>query len=96
MAQAMVKSHGAIILDVREPWETERVSIDGSYAIPLGEVPEECKRFAKDLIILTLCHHGVRSQRAAMMLRQMGLAAWSIKGGIDRWSSEVDPALQRY
>jgi rhodanese-related sulfurtransferase len=42
------------------------------------------------------CHHGVRSLRAALALRQLGINAKSMAGGIDLWSIDIDPAIRRY
>jgi len=43
------------------------------------------------------CHHGVRSLKAALWLREQGIEqAQSLQGGIDRWSLEIDPAVPRY
>jgi len=47
--------------------------------------------------LLVLCHHGVRSLQVVAWLRQCGLNnCYSVAGGIDRWSREVDPAIPRY
>jgi rhodanese-related sulfurtransferase len=51
----------------------------------------------RDKPIVVHCHHGVRSLRVAKFLREKGFAhAQSMKGGIDAWSVEVDPAVPRY
>jgi len=44
-----------------------------------------------------MCHHGQRSQRALELLRQSGFGnVKNLRGGIDAWSREVDPAVARY
>jgi rhodanese-related sulfurtransferase len=43
------------------------------------------------------CHHGQRSQRALEFLRRSGFERLkNLRGGIDAWSREVDPAVPRY
>ena len=46
--------------------------------------------------IVTLCHHGVRSLRAALWLRSQGYEAVSVRGGIDAWTIKIDPSLTTY
>jgi len=48
-------------------------------------------------LVVTYCHHGVRSLSAAAMLERAGLReVASLAGGIDAWAREVDPTLGRY
>jgi len=43
------------------------------------------------------CHTGVRSVYAAAFLQQQGFEeVYSMAGGIDAWSTQVDPAVARY
>jgi rhodanese-related sulfurtransferase len=47
--------------------------------------------------VVVYCHHGVRSLKAASLLRAAGVnGAVSMAGGIDRWSVAIDPAVPRY
>lgn len=87
-----------MVLDVREPWEYETAHIEGSRHIPMGEIPA---RFNQELDperhIVVLCHHGVRSMNVTAWLRQQGFdKVQSLRGGIDRWSREVDPSVPLY
>jgi adenylyltransferase/sulfurtransferase len=48
-------------------------------------------------LVVTYCHHGVRSLNAAAILLRAGHArVASLAGGIDRWSIEIDPSVPRY
>ncbi len=87
-----------VVLDVREPWEIEPASIAGSKNIPMGEIPA---RFSEELDpekhIVVMCHHGVRSMNVTAWLRQHGWEdVQSLRGGIDRWSREIDPKVPLY
>ena len=47
--------------------------------------------------LVVFCHHGVRSYRIVDWLRKQGVEnCTSMRGGIDRWSVEVDPTIRRY
>lgn len=86
------------LLDVREPWEFEAAQIAGSMHMPMGDVPA---RFQQELDpenhIVVVCHHGVRSMNVTAWLRQQGFEkVQSLRGGIDRWSREIDPTVPLY
>ena len=99
-AEMMAK--GAIVaIDCRETneWDTSRVS--GMTLVPLGEIQsrvEEIEALASGGgTVAVMCHHGRRSMKAAMLLRQLGVEnAMSIAGGIDWWSRSVDASVPRY
>jgi len=51
----------------------------------------------KDAAIALHCHHGMRSRAAAEQLLREGFTnVYNLEGGIDAWSSEVDPSVPRY
>ncbi len=88
------------IIDVREPEEVALARIEGAELIPMGTVPERLQQLealSDEMDLAILCHHGVRSLNVAAWLRQRGVEnCFSISGGIDRWSVEIDPAVPRY
>jgi adenylyltransferase/sulfurtransferase len=85
-------------VDVRQPWEHETCALPGSVLIPLDELPARLDEVTppKDALVVAYCHHGVRSLSAAVLLERAGIAAFSLAGGIDAWSRDVDPLLPRY
>ncbi len=94
-AKAALES-GAQLLDVREPWEVSRATL-GGVNIPMGDIPSRLQELDPEEHILVLCHHGVRSLNVTAWLRQQGFEqVQSIRGGIDRWSRELDAAIPRY
>lgn len=86
-----------VLLDVREPFEFEKVHIPGSVLIPLGQLQHRLGELDRDAEIITYCHHGMRSMTAASILRASGFQhVRSMAGGIDGWSLKVDFSLPRY
>ena len=86
-----------LFVDVREKWEYEASHIEGSVLVPLREIPAHLQRLETEADVVFFCHHGVRSMDAAVWLRSKGVAgARSMAGGIDRWTTEVDPQVPRY
>jgi rhodanese-related sulfurtransferase len=92
------KLEQVLVLDCREQWEFDTCSIAGSRLIPMKQVPqhlEELKTETRPIVVY--CHHGMRSMNVTNWLRGQGLAnVFSLTGGIDRWSEEVDPSVPRY
>jgi rhodanese-related sulfurtransferase len=90
----------ATLIDVREPEECALARVEGAELIPMGSVPAEFQKLERlsdsgDLLIL--CHHGVRSLQVTMWLRARGIEnCYSVEGGIDRWSREVDATVPQY
>ena len=96
LRQMLDAPHAPLLLDVRQPWEAEIASIAGSLLVPLPALAHGVTSLPRDRPIAVYCHHGVRSQMAAEYLLRGGYDAMSLAGGIDRWSVEVDPAIDRY
>ena len=86
-----------LLVDVREPWEYAQCRIEGAKSIPMGTVPANLQQLDGDEEVICYCHHGMRSLDVANWLRSQGVqSAKSMAGGIDRWSTEIDPAVPRY
>lgn len=83
---------------MREPWELATARIEGSLPMPMGEVAVRAhQELDPEERLLVVCHHGVRSMNVTVWLRNQGFEhAQSVRGGIDAWSLEVDPAVGRY
>jgi rhodanese-related sulfurtransferase len=88
------------LIDVREPHEFAIAKIEGAVLIPMRAVPGELQTLearADEGPLMVFCHHGVRSLNVVNWLRNQGVeACQSISGGIDLWSTTVDPSIPRY
>jgi rhodanese-related sulfurtransferase len=87
------------LIDCREDEELAICAIDGHEWVPLGAFPAkiEALRADSERGVVVYCHHGMRSQRAALFLRAHGVEhAFSMSGGIDMWSDIIDATLPRY
>jgi rhodanese-related sulfurtransferase len=88
---------GALLLDVREPFEVQLCAVAGSRFIPMRQIPESMPELPRDQPILVMCHHGGRSLRVTEFLRANGFAnVTNIAGGIDAWAEQIDQTLARY
>lgn len=86
-----------VLVDVREPWEFAQCRIEGSVSIPLGQLPARLVELPVDRDLVLVCHHGSRSQHAAMLLAQRGYASvHNLRGGVEAWAADVEPGMKRY
>ena len=75
--------------------------MEGAELFPLSRFPEEATANllhpGDERPLIVYCHHGMRSMNATRFLRGKGKeAVWSLAGGIDLWSTQIDPAVPRY
>lgn len=97
--EMMARGEPICLVDVRQPWEHELVHLPGAVLLPLDQLEDLVDEFSPphDALVVTYCHHGIRSLNGAAMLQQLGHArVASLAGGIDRWAVEIDPSLRRY
>jgi adenylyltransferase/sulfurtransferase len=84
------------LLDVREVQEFAIANL-GGMLIPLSELSARCSELDPDKETVVMCHHGIRSAHAVLYLKNLGFRdVKNLRGGIDRWSAEVDPSVPRY
>ena len=90
----------AVLIDVREVAEHQLTRIEGAELIPMNTVPQRLQYLdglADEKTLLIYCHHGMRSLNVVDWLRRQGVTnCQNVSGGIERWSTTVDPAVQRY
>ena len=87
------------LIDCREREELDFCRIEGCDWVPLGAFPTSLEALTADTErgVVVYCHHGMRSLRAASILRSHGVAnAFSMSGGIDEWSAFIDAEIPRY
>jgi adenylyltransferase/sulfurtransferase len=98
-ARAMLARGTLLLIDVRTREEHEFVNIPGGVLIPVDQIEKRADEVEprEGQVVATLCHHGVRSMRAALALRALGHPkAVSVAGGIEAWARHADPSVRRY
>jgi sulfur-carrier protein adenylyltransferase/sulfurtransferase len=86
------------LVDVREPAEFEIVRVPGATLIPKGEILSGAAlaQLPQDRQIVLYCKSGVRSAEALAAVKQAGLNAVHVQGGVLAWANQVDPSLPTY
>jgi len=74
-----------IIVDVRQPLETQSGSVPGAVLIPLTEFGRRMAELPRDRPILTICRSSHRSPIAARQLKRAGYNVTDVAGGTMAW-----------
>ena len=76
---------GAILVDVRSAseWRSEHAPV--ARHIPLDQLAQKASSLPADTPVVVMCHSGVRSAQGARTLRNAGIDAVSLRGGIIAW-----------
>jgi rhodanese-related sulfurtransferase len=90
-AQQLLESGEAQLVDVRETSEWNLGHIDGIEWIPMGQLPMRWRELDPDKKWICVCRSGSRSNYAALLLRQVGLDASNLAGGMLEWKAEKLP-----
>ena len=97
LAQRLASDSPPLIIDVREPWEFDIARLPGARLMPGSTLASADVSFLRDRPAVLYCHSGVRSAQWLRWLRSRGYDSVShLRGGIEAWSTEVDPSVPRY
>ncbi len=84
------------LFDVREEWEREIARIEGSKILD-QKAAKLISTLSPESLMVFQCRTGRRSQLAAEYFQTQGFTrVFNLKGGIDAWSTEIDPTVPRY
>jgi rhodanese-related sulfurtransferase len=100
-AQAVDAPAAMQLLDVREPWGCALAPLKlpgvATLAIPMGSVPARLDELPRTQSVVCICHHGARSAQIVAFLMQRGWTdVYNLAGGIDAWSTQIDPSVPPY
>jgi len=83
-------------IDVRTPEEWELARLDAAELLDYDD-SARYMGLPKDRKIVFTCHHGMRSLDVASYFVGHGFTqVYSMRGGIDAWSDDVDPSIPKY
>jgi len=91
--QAALADGSAQVIDVREPYEWEAGRIDGALHIELEHLSSNAAKVDTDRPVIFHCRLGSRSAMAAQAFRGVGIDAYSMAGGLQRWADENRPLI---
>jgi rhodanese-related sulfurtransferase len=97
LARRLAAPNPPILVDVREPNEFQFCCIEGAQLKPLGDIMLWAGGLDREAEYVVQCHSGFRSGQAVGYLQSLGFKrVFNLRGGIDAWSTLVDPNVPRY
>ena len=97
LAAALKADPAAKLIDIRTREEFDAVHIGGAIFFSQELMQEILVRWDRAALLALIDHTGARSMDAAAYFAGHGFGnVRAVRGGIDAWSQEVDPALARY
>jgi rhodanese-related sulfurtransferase len=92
-AFALAHADGAVVIDVREPYEYASGHVPGAELVPLARVPARAGALPRHQPVYIICATGNRSLTAARFLVGRGVGARSVAGGTSRWMARGLPVV---
>lgn len=96
-AELAINKDAVTIIDVRSPAEYEASHIDGSFNVPLDQLPDYADSL-RDTIhkpVVLVCRSGMRAQQAESALRSHDLPGLHVlEGGLSSWENANRPVIR--
>ncbi len=85
------------LIDVREAYEYDICNLEGEL-IPMGDIPSNVERIARDKQVIVYCRTGRRSADAITWLENNHKFdnLYNLTGGIMEWARDIDPDMETY
>jgi rhodanese-related sulfurtransferase len=95
--KGLLENKQADLLDIRTREEYEVVHLEGAQLLDQAVMQAILSTRARDRLLVIVDHQGSRSLDAAAYFAGHGFTnVKCLRGGIDAWSTEIDPTLPRY
>lgn len=76
---------GALLIDVREQVEWIAGHAPEATHIPLGFIPQAIANLPREEKVVVICRSGNRSMHAVMAMKEAGIDAVNLSGGMHAW-----------
>jgi rhodanese-related sulfurtransferase len=93
-AFAAAHDGGAVVIDVREPYEYVTGHVPGARLVPLAQIASARADLPRDQRVYVICASGNRSLAAADFLAHGGVDAVSVAGGTGAWARAGRPVVR--
>lgn len=84
-----LKKTGAVVLDIREPAETDGGTIDGALLIPMNTLRADPEQLDKSKTYVVCCGVGKRAHNVCRFLTQHGYDVYNLTGGWNGYTMDV-------
>lgn len=90
VAQAMLDSDSAKLIDCRYDIEFEQSHIPGAMLVPLDQLRDDVSMIMPNATYIIYCSSGKRSKVATFLLNERGIKAMSLIGGLKSWPYDIE------
>jgi rhodanese-related sulfurtransferase len=90
---AVAATSNLVLLDVRENDEWASGHAAHAIHIPMGEIVERVHEIDRSKRVVCICRSGGRSARVTQWLRQQGIDAVNLAGGMHAWVGAQHPVI---
>ncbi|MFR9777610.1 rhodanese-like domain-containing protein [Micromonospora sp. MS34] len=90
---AAAHGEGAVVVDVREPFEYVEGHVPGARSVPLAQLPTVVGDLPRNRPVYVICASGNRSLAGAQFLARAGVDARSVGGGTGGWVRSGRPVV---
>lgn len=91
---AAAHADGALVIDVREPFEYAEGHVPAARLVPLASLPRHVGELPAGEPVYVICASGNRSWTAARFLATRGIDAKSVAGGTSEWVARGRPVIR--
>ncbi len=92
---ARLVEDGAVLVDVREPYEWQAGHAPKARHIPLSQLAQRARELPEGRPLIMVCRSGNRSARAAAALARQGRTVSNLRGGMHAWSRSGLPVVAK-
>jgi len=94
-AFAAAHRDGAVVVDVREPFEDAAGHVPGAALMPMAAVQARLRELPRGRPVYVICAGGGRSLTVASWMASAGVEAWSVAGGTSAQAAAGGPLVTR-
>jgi glyoxylase-like metal-dependent hydrolase (beta-lactamase superfamily II)/rhodanese-related sulfurtransferase len=87
---ARLEDPDLFIVDVREPDEVDAWHIPGIHNFPLASLADRVNEIPLDKDLVVVCAKGLRAEKGAKVLAELGRQSQVLIGGMETWASTYD------
>jgi rhodanese-related sulfurtransferase len=91
VADLLAQDADSQVIDVRETYEREAGHIAGTRHVGFADLTAQAETIERARPVVFYCRVGSRSDVAAQAFRGAGFEAYSMRGGLVRWTQEGRP-----
>ncbi len=97
LAECLRRGDDLLLIDVREPVESQVSTLPGARVIPYGQLASRYGELDRAKLVVLFCRTGSRSSHGLQILAGLGFDRLRhLRGGINAWARQIDTSMYQY